>query len=129
MFSLNLFFDKEKEKEKQIRPFYLRKALINLLSEEIDKLRANSFSEFVDKYNVIKNPYSLADKKLSSDDVKGIVEELMQKSPQLTLNILRKLAHAIHKPQVSQQTRSEGRRKRLNIPFGCRFTCRSWLSS
>jgi hypothetical protein len=78
---LNLFLDKEKEKEKQIRPFFLRKALINLLSDEIDKLRANSYSEFIDKYNVIKNTYSLAGKFIPKEDVVGIMAELMKKSP------------------------------------------------
>ncbi|KAL4463226.1 hypothetical protein ABPG74_007227 [Tetrahymena malaccensis] len=99
IFSLNLYYDKDKEKEKEIRPFYLRKALINLLSDEIDKLRANSFSEFIDKYNVIKNPYSLAGKQISKDDIVGIMKELMKKSPQLVLYILRKLSFAIEKPQ------------------------------
>lgn len=69
IYSLNLYYDKEREKEKQIRPFYLRKALIYLLSEQIDKLRANSYSEFIDKYNVIKNPYSLAGKIISNDEI------------------------------------------------------------
>lgn len=78
----------------------MRKALINLLSDEIDKLRANSYSEFIDKYNVVKNSYSLAGKKIPKEDVAGIMSELMKKSPQLTLYILLKLSHSIEKPKV-----------------------------
>lgn len=104
MFSLNLYLDKDKEKEKQIRPFYLRKALINLLSDEIDRLRANSYSEFIDKFNVVKNTYSLAGKSISKEDVVGIVAELMKKSPQLTLYIIKRLSHAITKPEVESWT-------------------------
>lgn len=98
VFSLNLYYDKEKEKEKQIRPYFLRKALINLLSDEIDKLRANSFTEFIDKYNVIKNSYSLAGNQISKTEITGIVSEVIKKSPQLTLYIISKLSHAIQKP-------------------------------
>lgn len=77
--------------------------MINLLSDEIDKLRANSYSEFIDKYNVVKNTYSLAGKKIPKDEIAGIMSELMKKSPQLTLYILLKLGHSIDKSSMYLQ--------------------------